>query len=70
VALTWHDNACEHSFSLISFNFYHVQHVKMSDASLVEKLRRISQEKEEAHRILVHEQETKMQQHETLATKG
>ncbi len=58
---TWHDNACEHSFFLTSFNFYHFQHVKMSDESLVEMFKIISQEKEEAHKNLVHEQEKEVQ---------
>jgi hypothetical protein len=33
----------------------------MRDERLVEKLRRISQEKEEAHRNLVHEREREVQ---------
>jgi hypothetical protein len=46
VVSTWHDVDCEQLHFSTSSNLHVFQHIRLSDKSFMEKLRRIAQEKE------------------------
>jgi hypothetical protein len=55
---------------MMTFVNNHFQHIRISDESFVEKLKRITCEKKKARGNLVCERERELQHHESLAIVG
>ncbi len=69
MVMTCHDDVCEQSFSLTSFNFHCFQLIEMTKESFIEKLRRIVRKKK-VRKNLVCERKRELKHQEEVVAKG